>query len=77
MLRMTHVEPENIGPFVDQLPQRFRFLARRAQRANDFRSAHSSSNHDQSKREMSFNSPIDFKAAINQKPACPECPLPI
>ncbi len=40
MLRMTHVEPENIGAFVDQLPQRFRFLARRSERANDFRSAH-------------------------------------
>src|SRR5207253_3494097 len=42
MLRMTHVEPKNIGTFVNQLPQRFGFLARRAERANDFRLAHRS-----------------------------------
>jgi hypothetical protein len=66
---MTHIEPENIGTFVDQLPQRFRFLGRWTERANDFCPAHSSSNHDQGKREMPFNSPIDFRTAINQKPA--------
>src|SRR2546423_1083312 len=42
MLRMTHVEPENIRAFLHQLPQRFRFLARWAERANDFRLAHRS-----------------------------------
>ena len=69
MLRMTHVEPENIGPFMDQLPQRFRFLARWAQRANDFRFSHRSSNYDRSNREISLTPAIDPKAAINQKPA--------
>src|SRR5437016_11195537 len=41
-LRMTHVEPENIRAFLHQLPQRFRFLGRWAERANDFRLAHRS-----------------------------------
>jgi hypothetical protein len=59
-----------------QLPQRFRVFARRAERANDFRSAHASSNHDQSKREMSFTSPMASRAAINLKPAVvAECPF--
>ena len=40
MLRVAHVEPEDIGAFVHQLPQRFRFLARRSERANDLGSAH-------------------------------------
>jgi len=40
VLRVTHVESENIGAFVHQLPQRFRFLARRAERANYFGFAH-------------------------------------
>src|SRR5438105_8216869 len=42
MLRMTHVEPKNIGTFVNQLPQHFGFLARRAERTNNFRLSHRS-----------------------------------
>src|SRR5207249_7324166 len=42
MLRMTHVEPEYIRASLHQLPQRFRFLGRWAERANDFRLAYRS-----------------------------------
>src|SRR5438270_3162066 len=44
LLSVTHVEPENIGAFVDQLPQRLWFLARRTERANDFGPAHRKEN---------------------------------
>jgi len=39
---MTHVEPKNIRAFLHQLPQRFRFLSRWTERANDFRLSHRS-----------------------------------
>jgi hypothetical protein len=40
MLRVAHVEPEDIGAFADQLPQRFRFFRGRSERADKFRFAH-------------------------------------
>jgi hypothetical protein len=39
VLGVAHIEPENSGALVDQLLERLRF-ARRAERANDFGSAH-------------------------------------
>ena len=41
MLRVAHVQPENVRALQHQLPKHFRRFRRRPERANDFRSTHS------------------------------------